>query len=278
MPDSPKKPGPGEGSAAEGHLPAQLITTQLGWEDLVLSPEVLDEVEMIIAWLRHSQQIMDGWGLGRALKPGYRCLFHGPPGTGKTLTATLIASRVGVDVYRIDLSRVVSKYIGETEKNLANVFDRAEDKNWILYFDEADALFGKRTEVSSSHDRYANQEISYLLQRVENFRGLVILSTNLRDNIDPALARRFQSVIHFPLPDAEQRLRLWAGCVDRGCPLANDVDLSELAAEYDLSGDGILNVVRYGAIRALRDARQSIRRDDLLEGIRKEFRKEGRAV
>jgi hypothetical protein len=259
-------------------FPASLITTKLGWDDLVLGPEELDEIENINTWLQHSGTILDEWGLGRAIKPGYRSLFYGPPGTGKTLTATLVGTTAGVDVYRIDLSKVVSKYIGETEKNLANVFDQAENKNWILFFDEADALFGKRTQTSNSHDRYANQEISYLLQRVEDFPGVVILATNLKANIDDAFARRFQSVIYFPMPDAEQRLRLWRGIVGCKSRLAEDVRLEELAEGYELSGGAITNVVRYGAIKALQKSKPVITQADLIKGIAKERFKEGKTT
>lgn len=259
-------------------FPAKRITTDLDWEDLVLAPDVLDEIENIDTWLRHARVIMDEWGLGKAIKPGYRTLFYGPPGTGKTLTATLLGASVGVDVYRIDLSMVVSKYIGETEKNLANVFDQAENKNWILFFDEADALFGKRTQTSSSHDRYANQEISYLLQRIEDFPGVVILATNLKANIDDAFARRFQSIIYFPMPDAEQRLKLWQGILVNPNRLAEDVDLDKLATEYELSGGAITNAVRYGALRALRRADLKITQRDLVRGIAKEFFKEGKTA
>ncbi len=259
-------------------FPAKRTTTRLDWDDLVLPPEVMEEVESVSAWLRHSGTIMDGWGLGRALKPGYRCLFWGPPGTGKTLTATLIGASIEAEVYRIDLSMVVSKYIGETEKNLANVFDQAQNKRWILFFDEADALFGTRTQTTSSNDRHANQEISYLLQRVEDFPGLVILATNLRANIDDAFARRFQSVVHFPMPDAELRLRLWEGLVRSGCRIDDSVDLPELAERHELSGGAILNVVRHGAIQALRRGRDAVGMADLVDGIRKELRKEGRTL
>ena len=260
------------------NFPAKLITTPLGWDDLVLAPEVLTEIQNINVWLRYSRTIMDDWGLGRSLKPGFRSLFYGPPGTGKTLTATLIGAQADADVYRIDLSMVVSKYIGETEKNLSGVFDQARNKNWILFFDEADALFGKRTQVSSSHDRYANQEISYLLQRVEDHAGVVILASNLKANIDEAFARRFQSVVYFPMPDAEQRLRLWTGIFDNRSPRAEDVDLKVLAEQYELSGGAITNVVRYAAIKALQHRPQLITQADLLEGISKERFKEGRTT
>lgn len=261
------------------HFPAKRIVSRLSWDDLVLSYDILDEVENINAWLCHSQTILQDWGLARSVKPGFRCLFYGPPGTGKTLTATLIGAKAGVDVYRIDLSMVVSKYIGETEKNLAGIFDQAKSKNWILFFDEADALFGKRTQTSSSNDRHANQEVSYLLQRIEDFPGVVILATNLKTNIDEAFARRFQTSIYFSLPDADQRLQLWQGYFNQGnCKLEPQADLAQLAECYELSGGAIANVVRYAAIRALRMQRDSIAYDDLLKGINKELAKEGKTI
>lgn len=259
-------------------FPAKLITTKLTWDDLVLSPEIMDEVENINTWLKHSDVILRQWDLGRAIKPGYRALFYGPPGTGKTLTATLIGANMGVDVYRIDLSMVVSKYIGETEKNLANVFDQAEDKNWILFFDEADALFGKRTQASSSNDRHANQEISYLLQRVEDYPGIVILATNLKVNIDEAFARRFQTSVHFAMPDVDQRLKLWQGMFQNKNLLATTVDFETLAEKYELSGGAITNAVRYGAISAIRVERDEVTQDDLVKGVVKELLKEGRTL
>ncbi|MCP4983815.1 MAG: ATP-binding protein [Gammaproteobacteria bacterium] len=259
-------------------FPAKLISTRLGWDDLVLAPQVLAEIDIIKTWMRHSTTIMHDWGLEKTIKPGYRSLFYGPPGTGKTLTATLIGDELGVDVYRIDLSMVVSKYIGETEKNLANVFDQAQHKNWILFFDEADALFGKRTQTISSNDRYANQEVSYLLQRVEDYPGIVILATNLKDNIDEAFARRFQSMVYFPLPDVALRRKLWQNTLNGRADLADGVDLKQLASEYELSGGAITNVVRYGAISALQMNRDSINREDLVKGVTKELRKEGKTI
>ena len=221
---------------------------------------------------------MRRWGLERNVKPGYRSLFYGPPGTGKTLTATLLGKEAQVDVYRIDLSKIVSKYIGETEKNMANVFDQAQHKNWILFFDEADALFGKRTEGSSSNDRHANQEVAYLLQRIEDFPGVVILASNLKDNIDDAFSRRFQSAIYFPLPDGLQRRRLWENLFPGRRHLAEDVDLDRLAEDNILAGGALLNVASHAAMRAEREGRKTICQDDLLRGIRKEFIKEGRAI
>jgi hypothetical protein len=257
-------------------FPAKLITTPLGWKDLVVAPEVMDEIENINTWLRQGSELMRRWGLERAVKPGYRTLFYGPPGTGKTLTATLLGKSIGVDVYRIDLSMIVSKYIGETEKNLANVFDQAQNKNWILFFDEADALFGKRVEGSSSNDRHANQEISYLLQRVEDFPGVVILATNLKANIDEAFSRRFQTSIYFPMPDTLQRKRLWQQLFPDASMLDKDVDLAALADKHEMSGGALANVARHAVIRASRMQRTQITNDDLTRGIQREFLKEGR--
>lgn len=258
-------------------FPAKRIESPLDWSDLVLPPDVLDEVEQICAWMQQGQVLMQDWGLARALKPGYRALFHGPPGTGKTLTATLIGQRTGADVYRIDLSMVVSKYIGETEKNLARVFDQAATRRWILFFDEADALFGKRGAVSNANDHHANQEIAYLLQRVEDFPGVVILASNLRSNLDEAFSRRFQSMIYFPMPDADARLRLWQGML-AAQHLAPEVDLIGLAQRHELAGGAIANVIRHAALSALRDGRQQISLLELRTGLAKELRKEGRTL
>ncbi len=259
-------------------FPAKLLTTRLSWRDLVVPPETAAELEHIKAWVRHERRILDGWGLGRALKPGYRCLFYGPPGTGKTLTAALLGQELGLDVYRVDLSLIVSKYIGETEKNLGRVFDRAAHRDWLLFFDEADALFGKRTQTQSSNDRFANQEIAYLLQRVEDLPGVVILATNLKSNIDDAFARRFQSLVHFPMPDAEQRLSLWRGALGDKVRLGGDVRLEELAEQVELAGGGVINVVRHAAIAALNDGRELIAATDLMAGVAKEMRKQGRTL
>lgn len=256
-------------------FPAKRITTPLSWDDLVLAPEVLANINILKTWIKYSETLMKEWGLEKSLKPGYRSLFYGPPGTGKTLTATLLGTEVGVDVYRIDLSMVVSKYIGETEKNLAKVFDQAQNQNWILFFDEADALFGQRTQTSNSHDRYANQEISYLLQRIEDHPGTVILASNLRDNIDKAFARRFQLQVYFPLPDAKLRYHLWNKILNGKIRLADDVNLQIIAEKYALSGGAITNVVRYSAINALQKNRNTITQEDLVNGVAEELRKEG---
>lgn len=229
-------------------FPAKLITTPLEWKDMVLDYHTYEALEDINTWIEYQYTILEDWGLKRILKPGFRALFYGPPGTGKTLAATLLGKKNHMDVYRVDLSMIVSKYIGETEKNLAKVFDLAKNRNWILFFDEADALFGKRTSTNTSNDRHANQEVAYLLQRIEDFPGMVILATNLKSNIDEAFSRRFQSIIYFPIPDEELRAALWRNMLPTQW-LGEDVEeLITMAAETELSGGSITNVVRRCAI------------------------------
>lgn len=258
-------------------FPAQRIKTNLDWDDLVLEHEIRERLNEILRWITKQQVILQDWGLSRVLKRGYRALFYGPPGTGKTLTASLLGKTTELDVYRIDISKLVSKYIGETEKNLANIFDQAENKNWILFFDEADALFGKRTNTSDSKDRYANQEVAYLLQRIEDFPGVVLLATNLKSNIDVAFIRRFQSLVYFPMPGPEQRYRLWKNTF-KGVPVDDDVDWRNVAKDYELSGGTIINVLRFCALSAIAREEPIVYYDDIVEGIRNELRKEGKTV
>ncbi len=258
------------------NFPAKRIHTQLDWEDLVLDIATLDEVMEIKDWIEYGDTLLNDWGMSKKIKPGFRTLFYGPPGTGKTLTASLLGKSAGLDVYRIDLSMVVSKYIGETEKNLASIFDQAQNKNWILFFDEADALFGKRTQTSSSNDRHANQEVSYLLQRVEDFPGIVILATNLKANLDDAFTRRFQSMIYFAIPSAEHRVKLWKQSFSDKTVLEEKVDLVDIAAKYELAGGAIINVTRYCSMMALKRKTNVILLKDIQAGIRKEFGKEGK--
>jgi hypothetical protein len=260
------------------NFPAQLLETEMEWDDLVLNADTLGQIREIKVWIEHGKTLMQDWGMHRKLKPGYRALFHGPPGTGKTLTASLLGKYTDRPVYRIDLSMVVSKFIGETEKNLANLFAKAENKDWILFFDEADALFGKRTNVRDAHDKYANQEVSYLLQRVEQYDGLVILATNLKSNIDDAFSRRFQSIIFFPMPGVEERLLLWRKAFPAKVQLSRDINLPALAQRYALSGAEIINVVQYACLRALDRREAQILFSDLYEGIKKEFQKEGKIM
>jgi hypothetical protein len=259
-------------------FPARLIETELDWEFLVLPNSTMEQLEEIKQWILHGEKLLQEWGMRAKLQPGFTSLFHGPPGTGKTLSACLLGKHCECDVYRIDLGLIVSKYIGETEKNLARVFDMAEDKKWILFFDEADALFGKRTTVDDSHDRYANQEVSFLLQRIEQFNGVVILASNLKANIDNAFLRRFHSVIAFPMPRPAERLRIWQCAFSPQAALAPDVDLAVCAEKYDVSGGTIMNVVRYASLMALSRGKSTILREDLEEGLRREYQKEGRTI
>jgi len=259
-------------------FPARLIETQLNWEQLVLPTVTLEQLEEIKHWILYGQQLLQDWGMQQKLQPGFTSLFYGPPGTGKTLSACLLGKHCEGDVYKIDLSMIVSKYIGETEKNLAKIFDLAEHKNWILFFDEADALFGKRTRVDDSHDRYANQEISFLLQRIEEFNGVVILASNLKTNIDDAFLRRFQSVIYFPIPKPAERLRIWQNAFSPKAVLEQGIDLGRLAEKYELSGGTIMNVVRYASLKALSRHEETILLQEIEEGIRRELLKEGKTI
>ena len=259
-------------------FPAKLISTQLEWQDLILPPKTHEQIDEIKAWVAYSNVLMNDWGMGKKLKPGFKSLFYGPSGTGKTLTACLLGKHCNMDVYRVDLSMMISKYIGETEKNLSKVFDMAEHKNWILFFDEADALFGKRSGVNDSHDRYANQEVSYLLQRIEDFNGVVILCTNLKSNIDDAFTRRFQSIIYFPMPAEEQRYQIWENAFSKKATREAKLNMRQIAAKYEVTGGTIMNVVRYSSLMALSRNEKEIRLADVEQGIKKEFMKEGKLV
>lgn len=259
-------------------FPAKRLTTEQNWDELVLEKKTLVHIEEIRTWIEVGNEMLNAFDLRSKLKPGYRSLFFGPPGTGKTFTAALLGKYTGYDVYRIDLSLIISKYIGETEKNLTKIFDRAEHKKWILFFDEADALFGKRTQVKDSHDRYANQEVSFLLQRVEDYSGLVILATNLKSNIDEAFARRFQSIIDFHMPSVKERLLIWQKTFSQKTKFADDVDLNLISADFEISGGSITNVVRYCSLLAIKRENRIIHHADIIEGIRREFLKEGKTI
>lgn len=265
------------GPVFDRNFPARRVQTAREWRDLVLPQSTLEQLDEIRSWLLHGHTLLHDWGMQDKLRPGYTSLFCGPPGTGKTLSACLLGKLCGCELYKIDLSMVVSKYIGETEKNLARVFDQAEHRGWILFFDEADALFGKRTQVNDSHDRYANQEISFLLQRIEEFDGVVILASNLKHNIDDAFLRRFQSVVQFPMPRPPERLRIWRDAFPAKATLEDRLDLPRIAERHELSGGTIMNVVRYASLRALARASAVILAEDVEEGIRRELLKEGRA-
>ncbi|MCP5104359.1 MAG: ATP-binding protein [bacterium] len=259
-------------------FPAKRLETGLAWDDIVFSPQTFDQLAELRAWLDHEHELMEEWRFKKYLKPGYRCLFYGPPGTGKTLTAGLLGKIAGRAVYRIDLSQLVSKYIGETEKNLEKIFTQAEMRNWILFFDEADAVFGKRTAVSDAHDRYANQGTAYLLQRIEDCPNVVILASNNKSNIDDAFYRRFQSTVYFPMPRKQERLKLWERGFSPVSSLDTDIRLEDIAEEYEMAGGAIMNVIRFASLMSIKKESREIAYDDLLRGIQREFNKEGRTV
>ncbi len=249
------------------------------WEDLVLPDDRLAQLSEMCDQLRFRHVVYGQWGFGArsARGQGLSALFAGPSGTGKTMAAEVIANDLGMPLYGIDLSGVVSKYIGETEKNLDLIFERAHQANVILLFDEADALFGKRSETKDAHDRYANIEISYLLQKIEEYDGVVILTSNLRQNLDDAFMRRLQFSVEFPFPDEEARQHIWAKAMPPELPLAEDVDLDELAARFRLSGGSIRNALVTAAFMAARD-NASVSMHHLYRGVRREFQKLGKLI
>lgn len=258
---------------------ARKIAPHYTWGDIILPADQLDLLREIIAAVRSRPRVLEEWGAGAKLVPsgGVTMLFAGPPGTGKTMAAEIIAAELGLDLYKIDLSTVVSKYIGETEKNLERIFAEAASSNAILFFDEADALFGKRSEVRDSHDRYANIEISYLLQRMEAYEGVTILATNLRANLDEAFNRRLQFVVDFPFPEEADRLRIWQVLFPPQVPRAPDLDLALLARRFRLAGGNIRNIIVGAAYLAAADG-QAVTMDHLLHATRRELQKMGRLV
>ncbi|MBL1232846.1 MAG: ATP-binding protein [Flavobacteriales bacterium] len=259
-------------------FPAKEISTKLNWEDLIVDQNVMEDLTEVKDWLLYSDLILNEWELDNKLKPGYRVLFYGLPGTGKTMAASLLGKATNRPVFRVDLSLVVSKYIGETEKNLGQLFDEAEHKDWILFFDEADALFGKRTSTKGANDRYANQEVAYLLQRIEDFSGLVVLATNIQTNIDEAFSRRFQSMIHFPKPGKKERKLLWERLFQDTFELESAINLETLSDDYELSGGEMINVLRYCALEAAKRNKKIIELNDIIIGVRREYNKSNKTI
>jgi ATP-dependent 26S proteasome regulatory subunit len=258
---------------------ARKINPRYGWDDIILPVDQIAQLREMIATVQARPTVLDTWGVGKKLvaSRGVTALFSGPPGTGKTMAAEIIASALGLDLYKIDLSTVVSKYIGETEKNIERIFQEAEQSNAILFFDEADALFGKRSEVKDSHDRYANIEISYLLQRMEAYDGVTILATNLRANLDEAFTRRLQFSINFPFPEEEYRLRIWKTLIPDDVPIEDDIDFNYLAERFRFSGGNIRNVIVNATYFAAADG-GSVGMGHFLHGTRRELQKMGRLV
>ena len=284
--------------------------------NLVIPEELHEQINEIKSWLVNNDKLMNEYGMKGKLRQGYRTLFYGPPGTGKTFTARILGAELNKEVYKIDLSMIVSKYIGETEKNLEQLFARAEDKGWILFFDEADALFGKRTNVRDAHDKYANQEVSYLLQRIEDYNGLIILATNMKNNIDDAFIRRFNAILKFPFPDAGQRNLIWQKAFPENALFVNTqseyivkegrkelveeyvpINIADVVKRYEMSGGNIINVVHYAGIKAVEklnaadeqqkkiynnlsenetDKKLIFYLSDVMAGIKRELTKEGK--
>jgi hypothetical protein len=258
---------------------ARKIVPRYGWSDIILPDDQLLLLNEIIDTVRGRPLVLEEWGVGAKLasSAGVTILFAGPPGTGKTMAAEVIARELGLDLYKIDLSTIVSKYIGETEKNLEKIFSEAQSSNAILFFDEADAIFGKRSEVKDAHDRYANIEVSYLLQRMELYDGVAILATNLRANLDEAFTRRLQFSVDFPFPEPEYRLRIWKTLFPAGVPLDPEVDFGVLARRFKLAGGNIRNIIVSAAYLAAADGKQ-VGKKHLFHGTRRELQKMGRLV
>jgi ATP-dependent 26S proteasome regulatory subunit len=265
------------GVAQQVSILGTLVQDTQSWSDIVLPAETLESVQEMVSRVRQRHRVLDEWGFRGKLSKGLgvAALFHGPPGTGKTMVASLIARELGQDLYQVDLSRMVSKWIGETEKNLAKVFDAAEGANVMLLFDEADALFSKRTEVSSSNDRHANAEINYLLQRVERFEGVCILTTNFERSIDAAFKRRLAFRIEFPMPDATERTELWRRMMPSAANVAGDVDYASLAKSYELAGGNIRNALLRAAFIAA-DRNEPITMATLQRAVKLEYRDAGK--
>jgi hypothetical protein len=247
------------------------------WEQVALPGDIIDSIREFVARISQRKTVYETWGFDEKMSTsrGLTALFYGPPGTGKTMVAGLIARELGLELYRIDLARIVSKWIGETEKNLAEVFDAAEDGQVVIVFDEADSLFAKRTEVKSSVDRYANLEVNYLLQRLDTFEGIAILTTNLEGSIDSAFKRRMSLRLQFPFPDEEMRVRLWASHIPSEVPVQGDFDFAELARRFPLSGGYIRNSTLRAAFLAAQEQRP-LSQEHLLRAIALEYRELGK--
>jgi len=256
---------------------AQKITPLYTWDDIVLSKDTLRHLREICQHVRHRRRVFTDWNFDKRISmgKGTSALFSGPSGTGKTMAAEIIANDLGLDLYKIDLSTVVSKYIGETEKNLSRIFQEAESSNAILFFDEADAIFGKRSEVKDAHDRYANIEINYLLQKMEEYEGIVIMATNFQKNIDEAFTRRLRFIVEIPLPDRNYRARIWRNIFPAETPCAEDIAFDFLAGKFEISGGNIKNIALNAAFQAAENS-GVVNMKHVIRATRREFQKMGR--
>ena len=247
------------------------------WDDIILPADVKTQLKEIRLYIKHKGTVYSDWKFDKKLSlgKGQNALFSGPSGTGKTMAAQIIARQVQLDIYKIDLSSVVSKYIGETEKNLSKIFKEAETSNAILFFDEADALFGKRSQVKDAHDRYANIETGYLLQKMEEYEGVVILATNLSKNIDDAFLRRMQFIVEFPFPDKILRKQIWTGLFPEEAPLSKDIDFDFLSEKLKLTGGNIKNIAVASAFYAA-DRSKRIEMSHVMHAAKREYQKMGK--
>jgi len=256
---------------------AKRIKPKYNWGDIILPGEKMEQLKEVKNYIKNKGVVYHDWGFDNKLSlgKGLNILFSGASGTGKTMAAEVIASELNLDLYKIDLSMVVSKYIGETEKNLSRIFKEAEQSNAILFFDEADALFGKRSEVRDSHDRYANIEISYLLQKMEENEGIVILASNLSQNIDDAFLRRMHFTLEFPFPEEEYRYKIWRSLFPTEAPIAKDIDFAFLAKKFKFAGGNIKNIIVNAAFLAAEDS-GSITMEHIIKAAKREFQKSGK--
>jgi SpoVK/Ycf46/Vps4 family AAA+-type ATPase len=258
---------------------AQRIPTGFRWDDLVLPAETLEAVQEVVRFAKHRPFLLEQWGFAAKLPygRGVSAILAGPPGTGKTMVAQLLAHDLGYDLYRIDLSQIVNKYIGETEKNLAKIFEQAEQSHAVLFFDEADSLFAKRTEVKSSNDRYANLEVNYLLQRMETYDGVTLLATNIEQGLDEAFKRRVRFSVQFELPEEGERKRLWISMFPPKVPLDPNINWDLIASRFVMAGGYIKKAALRAALIAV-SANRAISTNDLFEAARLEYREMGRIV
>ena len=256
---------------------AKRIQPKFGWDDLILPAEKKQQLNEVQNHLRHREKVYTDWGYeGKiAAGRGLNVLFTGVSGTGKTMAASIIASGLGLELYKIDLSSVVSKYIGETEKNLSRIFHEAETANAVLFFDEADALFGKRSEVKDAHDRYANIEVGYLLQRMEEFRGMTILATNMSENMDKAFMRRLHFIVVFRAPDGNEREIIWQNAFPSGAPLADDIDYDFLGQKLKITGANIKNIALAAGFFAA-ETDEPIGMSHIMRATMREYKKESK--
>ena len=255
---------------------AKKIEPKYGWQDLVLPADQMTQLQEMVNQVKQRHKVLDEWGFARkiSLGRGINALFSGSSGTGKTMAADVMGRELNLDIYKIDLSSVVSKYIGETEKNLNRLFVEAEHSNSILFFDEADAIFGKRSEVKDAHDRFANIEVAYLLQKMEEYEGITILSTNLKNNLDTAFIRRMQFIVDFPSPDEEQREKIWRQIFPPEAPLAPEVDFTLLAIKFKITGGNIKNIgIRSAYLAAHEDSVISMKH--IVQATKRELQKLG---